>query len=66
MSPHPSFLYYSFDGIASAIRMEQWKLIFSRPVTDFVEPAEANNYLDKDFTPELYHLGEDPGERHNL
>ena len=66
MSPHPSFLYYSFDGIASAIRMEQWKLIFSRPVTDFVEPAEAKNYLDKDFTPELYHLGEDPGERHNL
>ena len=65
-TPHEFLLYYLQNGTLSAIRMGDWKLIFSVPVVGYSQRVETKKYSKKTFEPELYNLSNDIGEIHNL
>ncbi len=65
-TPHDFFLYYLHNNKLSAIRMGDWKLIFSIPVTGYSQKVEPRKYSAKTFEPELYNLRDDIGETRNL
>lgn len=65
-SPHEIYLYYLQNDRFCAIRMGEWKLIYSIPSTAWWQKYAQRKYDPATFTPELYNLKDDPGETRNL
>ena len=65
-TPHDFFLYYLHNDTLSAIRMGDWKLIFSVPVVGYSQKVELKKYSKDAFEAELYNLRDDIGETKNL
>lgn len=69
-SPHESFVYYSRESFASAIRMGKWKLHVVAPVERWAGKLPVKETLldtkPKEALPWLYDLESDVGETRNV
>lgn len=64
-SPHEAHYYFS-GNVLQAVRSGPWKLAIARQSENLGKAAETGPEANKPFTPTLYNLDSDIGERHNV